>query len=361
MKADREREGEFQRTLDQARVGVLIPWGAPNEIGSAVVDAFRNNGCEAIPLYPRQAEWPIGLDLIVIIGPMVSLWPCIQRLNAINAVTRQSVVVWDTEPMPHPFMRRRSIRWLADARHLADRFMHHLGLPQPIRGLGGRLRCAGEISILRREGMLRFVAVFTETHQRFFQRMGIPAYTIPMGYDRRFGEPMGLVRDVDVAFIGSIGRGRRRDIISRLQDTFAEDGIRFVIKDGSPERGHVYREDRARLLNRTKIMLSVMRQPWDDPIFRILFAAPNGSLVISEPVCDPGPFEEGSHFIATPLPNLAGTIRHYLTREHERQRVANCARDYLLHQLTMSSMARRLLQVWVRTEGGEFGFLGDVG
>ncbi len=63
-------------------------------------------------------------------------------------------------------------------------------------------------------------------------------------------------------------------------------------------------QERTELLNRSKLVLNIMRQPWDDPVFRILLASANGATVLSEPVRDGGPFIAGRHFIAAPLDEI---------------------------------------------------------
>jgi hypothetical protein len=167
-----------------------------------------------------------------------------------------------------------------------------------------------------------------------------------MGYSPSFGHLTGAGRDIDVAFIGSTRDKRRGPLIAELTRQFADAGLNVVVKDGSPQRGYVFGSERTELLNRTKILLSIMRQPWDDPIFRLLLAAPNGAMVLSEPVRDGGPFVPGRHFAVAPLDRIVVAAKHYLRAEEERQAIASAAHQLVTNELTMVAMARRFLRAW---------------
>jgi hypothetical protein len=102
----------------------------------------------------------------------------------------------------------------------------------------------------------------------------VPSAVVPFGYHPSFGEPLGLERDIDVVFLGSLRDRRRSRIVGSLQAELKRRNIGLLIKDGSRERGYAYGDERTRLLNRSRIMLSIMRQPWDDLLFRVCWQLP---------------------------------------------------------------------------------------
>lgn len=186
--------------------------------------------------------------------------------------------------------------------------------------------------------------VLTPSHQQFYsEKIGVPAEVIPYGYNPAFGRDLHLERDVDVVFLGSLRDRRRSEIMQRFESDFTKLEIKFVIHDGSPERGLVFGEERTRLINRTKILLSIMRQPWDDLVFRMLLGTPNGAMVVSEPVQDQYPFQSGVHFASAEIDRIPETVKYYLEHEEERQRIVQSAQDVIFNQMTGSMMTGKML------------------
>ncbi len=333
------------RTLD---VGVLLP-GEMDGIHSAVVNALASNDCTARVLDPRSGRLHVECDFLLLCGPMASLWHSLEYLRKLCAKKPRRVIVWYTEPLPNPMWQKwlsPITKILSTARYRTDHLFHQFPQLRPFRDRAGRLRGIGEMREIQRLGALDLVAVFTSRHKEFFERIGIPALVIPMGYYPALGRPLGTERDIDVVFIGSTAHSRRGSMIADLSRRLAERGVAVVVKDGSAQHGSVYGTERTRLINRSKIMLSIMRRPWDDPVFRILLAAPNGAMVLSEPVLDAGPFQPGVHF-AEAGGDLADAICHYLQAPDQRTQIAETAYDHVVHRLTMSQMSRKLLEAWL--------------
>lgn len=261
----------------------------------------------------------------------------------------QKLLVWFTEQTPSHHWPK----WFLEGMAHVTRRAAQLSFSHPVRDVamarswllkGTRVRLLGEMCYLHTRGILKLMSVFTLSNKRFFDAFGLPTSVVPMGFDQRFGRFMNIHRDIDVVFIGSTKDSRRSRIITDLKSKLDYVGINFVIKYGSPKRGHVFGEQRVALLNRTKIMLNIMRQPWDDPVFRILLAAPNGAFVLSEKVEDAGPFVPTEHFAMTDLTNMVEAIRYYLDHNAERQVIADCAREFVTCELTMTNMVGKLLE-----------------
>jgi hypothetical protein len=117
-----------------------------------------------------------------------------------------------------------------------------------------------------------------------------------MGSHPWFGTLLDGQRDDDIVFLGSTRDGRRQ-IVPHLPAEFARLAITVAVRDGSPQHGDVSGQERARLPDRTKILPHIVRQPWDDPAFRL--------------VLDAGPFEPGRHFAMAPLDDLVGAVEHF--------------------------------------------------
>ena len=88
-----------------------------------------------------------------------------------------------------------------------------------------------------------------------------------------------------------------------------------------------------------------MRQPWDDPVFRLLLAAPNGAMLLSEKLLatSTGPFQSEQHFAMSDLGNIFGAIEYYIANNDERCEIARQAFEFVTKELTMRNTAQRIL------------------
>lgn len=271
------------------RCGLILPHPWVGEIDRAIAEGLAANGCHVHMLLPAEIWDFAGCDILLTYGPMQPLQSTISRLK--HSLHIPPLVVWFTEQSPWPGWPDSLLRLAAQSRYSWQvllsipwlaRLLNRLPKITALLIRGGRLRALGEMLTLHRAGFLRLICVFTATNQDFLQRFSFPTALIPMGWAPPFGCPLSLTRDIDVVFLGSTRDRRRKPIIAKLEKELSARGISFIVKDGSPRRGFVFGQERAMLLNRTKIMLNIMRQPWDDPVFRLLLAAPNGAMVLSE-------------------------------------------------------------------------------
>jgi hypothetical protein len=168
---------------------------------------------------------------------------------------------------------------------------------------------------------------------------------LPFGYHPDFGRNLNLPRDNDVLFLGTTSDARRKRIFPILEKAFAEKDIRLRIIDGSPKSGTYYADDRTQLLNRTKILLNVVKQPWDNHIFRLLLASANGTMLLSEPVWEKSQwnYRPGVHFVSCELEMMAETARSYLNDETARLAIVNRAHADIVQESGMTQMAGLLL------------------
>jgi hypothetical protein len=340
-----------EQRVDTLRCG-LIMLEKPGGLGTAVADGFAENGCDVHLALP-QSVWDFSeCDFVATYGPMQSMAWAIPRLTEI--VQMPPLIVWFTEQIPRPDFPSPVIYAAARIRCSLERLFYSQSAPHWVCDRkqvsvmfrrAGRLRALGEMLVLKQRGLLSLLCVFTDTNLCFLQRYELPVTLIPMGYHPQFGERLALERDIDIVFLGSTRDRRRRGFICELENKLSAKRITFVIKDGSPERGYAFGRERTILLNRAKIMLNIMRQPWDDPVFRLLLAAPNGAMLLSEKLLptSTGPFRPGEHFAMTNLADMVDAIEFYLAREDERQRIAECAYELATKKLTMGRMASEVL------------------
>ena len=148
-----------------------------------------------------------------------------------------------------------------------------------------------------------------------------------------------------MVFLGTTVDRRRRTLVARLEAEFARHAVSVQIHDGSPQRGFCFDEARTLLLNRAKILLNIMRQPWDDPVHRMLLAAANGALLLSEPLAPDsvGPFAVGEHLVTAEIVDLGAAVSYYASHPVERERIARQAFELVTGELTIERMCARLL------------------
>lgn len=88
-------------------------------------------------------------------------------------------------------------------------------------------------------------------------------------------------------------------------------------------------------------MLNIMRQPWDDSVARLLLAAPNRAMLLSEMLVPTahGPYYPGRHFAEADLDELPDRIGYFLEHELERQELADEAFECVTREWTMERVA----------------------
>jgi len=182
------------------------------------------------------------------------------------------------------------------------------------------------------------LVVPTLGRREFLAERGLPAHWVPLGYDPSRGHDMGLVRNIDVLFLGTLEVPRRRRLIKRLRRR----GVNLLAM-GSRFDPACWGENRTHLLNRTKIFLNLSRFPGELPDTRLILGMANKTLVISEPIYNPAPYVPGKHYISAPIEELPEVIRYYLTHEDERERIVNEGYRLVTQEVTMACSVSHIL------------------
>ena len=81
----------------------------------------------------------------------------------------------------------------------------------------------------------------------------------------------------------------------------------------------------------------------------MLLGMGNRSLVLSEPVYDPFPYEPGVHYVSCPLEEMPETISRYLADDAARAAVADAGHDFVTTRLTMARSVDEILQHVIRS------------
>jgi hypothetical protein len=69
----------------------------------------------------------------------------------------------------------------------------------------------------------------------------------------------------------------------------------------------------------------------------------NGAMVISEPMYDPSPYQPDRHFVSVDLENMPDTIRHYLSNDVARERIAREGNRFVINDSRMEDSIRRVV------------------
>jgi hypothetical protein len=300
---------------------------------------------------------PDGLEVVLMNGPFASMTPLGKHLLDRPAPKRPALALALSEQLPDPNLpewwrtglgRLRS--WLehtAHRRQADGRWVMGRGWQRAL-GWGFRYRYYGDLLWLREAGVLRGLALWSFWTANFLRQRGFDPVVLEPGLIRNMGEDLGLERDIPVLWLGQIGGRRRGRMLARLRKELEARGVPLMVVDGV-ERPAVHGRARTELLNRTKIMLNLLRYPWDDNSLRYALAANNRALLVSEPSVPHTRFEPGVHVVEAPAEQLADTIVRYLDDVTERERLVENAfqllrsappRGELLEKMVMNAAAK---------------------
>jgi hypothetical protein len=207
-----------------------------------------------------------------------------------------------------------------------------------------RFSYTGDYAYGRRQGWLHVLADTSAVYARRRARMGLPTMYVPWGAASNWHADLGLERDIDVLWLGRRGTQRRSRLLDRVRADLRQRGVEIHVVD-NVENPFVYNAARTHLINRAKVTLNLTRTWYDDNFSRFALAAPNRSLVVSEPVLPHCPeFRAGAHYVSAPVDQLADCIVHYLRHDDERQCLVERAYQLVTTGLRFGPSLRRLLE-----------------
>lgn len=324
--------------------------------------ALHTVGCRHIS-HLKWNDARLGdVDVILAYGPMGSLVPLGQELLAQPPGQRPVLALWMTEPLPDPRWPAWVVEGLAAARAAAERAVYRQNSRdewtvdprwQWITRRLHRFRYLGDLTWLRARALLSVVAVGSRVIAGYLRRWGFEPVVAYLGYTPDWGADLHIERDIPVLWLGKMASDRRQQMLHRVRGELRTLGVDVLVVDGI-EHQYVFGEERVVLLNRTRIMLNLLRQPWDNNALRFYLTVPNGAMIVSEPTLPHTPFVPGVHLITAPVEELAQTICYYLAHEEARAAVAAQARAMISTELTMEKGVRQVLDGVVRASHGGY-------
>jgi hypothetical protein len=337
--------------VNTSALRVAVVWKEPDEIGTLISSALADLGCEVINLC-YGTKLPQALDVVLVYGPFSSLVPLANQLLAYPPSRRPLFVLWMTEQLPNPDLPE----WVRYLGGIIRSRIERLAFRQQAQGAWQldprwrwlttkvhRFRYYGDLYWLQRQGILSILAVTSPWIADFLRARGFDPIVAHLGSHPRWGADLELERDIPVLWFGKIGTRRRRRLLNRIRAELRERGVEMLMIDGI-EHPYVFGEERTILLNRTNVVLNLLREKWDDNSLRYYFAALNHALIVTEPTLPHTPFLPGVHLAEAPLEQMADTICYYLSHGEERQRIVDQAYQLATTELTMSKGIAQILE-----------------
>lgn len=298
-------------------------------------------------LVPEKAE------VVFSFGPYGKFLTIPRQLAKMHPDRRPIFVHWNTEGIPDlriPWKIMSSIAgWRSWLGRVQDSRNGSAGIPGTerlsslIESRMLRFRYLGDYYYAHRRGWLDIFADTSEIYAEIHRRHGLPTIVAHWGATAQWYKELGLERDIDVLWMGTRGTKRRSLILDRVRSELEANGIRMHVADGI-ENPFIFDDERIYYLNRSKITLNITRTWYDDNFSRIALAAPNRSLIVSEPVLPHCPsFIAGTHYVSVPIDSLAEKILYYLQHEEERLRIVENAYHLVTTKLAFRQSIKSIM------------------
>jgi hypothetical protein len=342
------------------RVGVLY-WEKGDGIASRIANTLQDVGCGETVRFFHEERLPKDLDIVLAHGPLGSMVPLANQLLSYPPSQRPALALWMTEQLP-AYELPEWLRYTVGAiRSRAERLAFHKNaqgewqLNPYLRLLTMkmfRFRYYGDLFWLSRDGVLSVLATTSKWIAEFLKARGFDPVVAYIGFHPDWGENLELERDIPVLWLARIRTNRQRRILNRIRADLRARGVEILVIDGI-ENPPVFGEERKVILNRTKVVLNILRKKSDNNAVRFCLAAPNHALVVTEPTLPHTPFKPGVHLVEAEIERMADTICYYLTHEEERKRITEQACQFVTTELTMRKGVVRILEKAVAVRGNQ--------
>ncbi|MDJ0859066.1 MAG: glycosyltransferase [Dinoroseobacter sp.] len=288
-------------------------------------------------------------DIVLIYGPHRGSTAGLQRrLLQVQAGEKRPRLIWwlneNLPPVDRPMLNMAVGMFRGAMDRLAPPVPRALGAPRKQDIMLHRYRLLHEVKSADKAKIIDCLAVTSGKRASDLKEIGIDSIVVPMGYgpSKSLGEPLNLKRDIDVLFLGKT-QGKRAASRARkvafLENELAKKEVRLsVVSHG------LNGNERTERLNRTKLLLNLVRSKDDWTGHRLLLGAANGAMNVSEPMADHKPFIDGQHIAFAPLEDLPDLILHYLANETERAKVASQAYDLVTGELSMENALAKVFR-----------------
>ena len=331
----------------------LVEWEeGGNGIGEAIYHELIGLG--HYPTYFRLSSTiPNDTNVVFLYGPFGKYLSVLQQLENVPTECRPTVVFWNTEGLPDPRipwpitnivgLGRSRIGLLSES---DKKWLRTLAYKSPLSLLEAsltRFRYLGDFFYAKKKGWIDVFADISAVYAKFFNEHDLPTVVAPFGSFSGWYADLDLKRDIDVLWMGKRATKRRGHMLNQLREGLSAHGVKIHMVD-DVENPFVFDEERTQLLNRTKITLNLLRTWYDENSLRICMAAPNRSLVVSEPLLTHVPhYKAGVHYVSAPMDKLVETILYYLEHQDERLQIVENAYQLLTTTLTMSNSIKTIM------------------
>ncbi len=193
---------------------------------------------------------------------------------------------------------------------------------------------------------------------RAFQRAGIAAHHLQLGWSPLWDHLRERERDIDVLFMGCI-TDRRARALAHYARTFSRRRIELLLSDNSRpnwSQSQSFRTDERKwdLLGRAKVLINIHQD--EAPYFewlRIVQAISNGAVVVSEHSVDHAPLVPGKHLLMGDWQSLHLLTEMLLEDGDRWWRMQTAAYELARHELTLSPGVRALISAAARIAATE--------
>lgn len=338
---------------NKANKVAIVKWWDNDEIAQAIGHELSALGYTA--LYFRfDQPIPNDVDTVFSFAPYGKLLPLASKVSRISPEKRPIFVHWNTEGMPDLRIPWGAMSALSACRSYVDRlsesdnrWLRAMANKSPISWVNKnsyRFRYLGDYHYAYRKGWLNVFADSSAVYAQLHSQHGLPTVVAPWGSTQDWYAELGLARDIDVLWMGKRGTKRRSDILDRVREELNLHGVEIYVADNE-ENPFVFGEERTRFLNRAKITLNITRTWYDDNFSRFAMAAPNRSLIVSEPLLPHCPaYKSGLHYVSAPIEDLAKTILYYLDHQNERQRIVENAYRLSTTEVTFANSIKNIMK-----------------
>jgi hypothetical protein len=329
----------------------VVKWKDRDGISDILISELARLNQRPIP-FVWDAPLPDNVDVLLTFGPYGKTLPMWQQA-ASRSGKKPLVVHWNTEGMPDIripghimqfFGRYRSqLGRLANSHSKLLRLLAETSLVKKMDRAMHRWRYWGDYEHAYRNKWLHLLADSSELYARLRTRAGMPTLYMPWGGTPDWYADMRLERDIDVLWLGKRGSSRRSKILDSVVRELRASGKKVYVAD-SVESPFLFDEERTEYFNRSKITLNITRTWFDDNFSRFSMAAPNRSLIISEPMLPHCPeCLPGVHYVSAPVPELGKTILYYLQNKQVTEEIAENAYQLTTQELTFANSVRKML------------------
>jgi hypothetical protein len=318
------------------------------------IQALEELGCRVID-FEFEDNLPEDLDVIFVLGPKGPLTPVVNRLLACSSNRRPLLVIYQTEQFPNPGLPEWIRYPIALIRSGLERmsFRQHDGgrwAQQPYvnwmieRAM--RFRYYGDLHWIKRSGLNYLIPVESPWTANFLRERGLntiatDGFWYPNQSD--WGADLSLARDIPVLWMGKYGSNRRKALLRRIRTELGYRGVDLLSVDGV-EHPYADGKERTVILNRTKVVLNLLRRKWDNNLGRFYLAALNRAIFISEPMFPHSlMIVPGKHFVESPVAQLPEVIAYYVTHDPERKRITDAAYELVTKEITINGTLGKIL------------------